>query len=93
MKIRHVLIASAALIAAPAFAQDAAAPQATSDCASLQSQYDQAAATASAEQLSQAKAARDECEKLCSEGKTAEGSAKLKEAISQISAQSQQPSQ
>jgi len=94
MKIRHVLIASAALAIGPAaFAQDTAAPQATADCASLQSQYDQAAATASAEQLSQAKAARDEGEKLCSEGKTDEGAAKLKEAISAISAQSQQPSQ
>jgi hypothetical protein len=96
MKIRHVLIASAALALAPAaFAQETqpVAPEATADCASLQAQYDQAAATASAEQLSQAKAARDEGEKLCSEGKTAEGAAKLKEAISQISAQSQQPSQ
>lgn len=93
MKIRHVLIASAALALAPAaFAQEAA-PEATADCASLQAKYDQVAATASAEQLSQAKAARDEGEKLCSEGKTAEGAAKLKEAISQISAQSQQPSQ
>jgi hypothetical protein len=93
MKIRHVLIASAALALAPAaFAQEAA-PEATADCASLQAQYDQAAATASAEQLSQAKAARDEGQKLCSEGKTAEGAAKLKEAISAISAQSQQPSQ
>ena len=94
MKIRHVLIASAALALAPAaFAQETAAPEATADCASLQAQYDQAAATVSAEQLSQAKAARDEGQKLCSEGKTAEGAAKLKEAISQISAQSQQPSQ
>jgi hypothetical protein len=95
MKIRHVVIASAALALGPAaFAQEATpAPQATADCASLQAQYDQAAATASAEQLSQAKAARDEGEKLCSEGKAAEGAAKLKEAISQISAQSQQPSQ
>jgi len=74
MKIRHVLIASAALALAPAaFAQETAAPEATADCASLQAQYDQAAATASAEQLSQAKAARDEGQKLCSEGKTAEG--------------------
>ena len=90
MKIRHVLIASAALAVAPlALAEEAV--QGTSDCASLQAQYDQAAAAASAEQLSQAKVARDEGEKLCTEGKTAEGSAKLKEAISQISAPSQQP--
>ena len=87
----YVAIASLALVvAAPAaFAQEEV--QGSKDCASLQSQYDQAAAAASAEQLSQAKAARDEGEKLCSEGKTAEGAAKLKDAISQISAPTQQP--
>ena len=47
----------------------------------------------SAEQLTQAKVAADEGAKLCSEGKTAEGAAKLKEAISHVSAPSQQPSQ
>ena len=93
MKFRHALIASAALAIAPAaFAQEEV-QGATEDCASLQAQFDQAATTASPEQLSQAKSVRDEGEKLCSEGKTAEGAAKLKEAISQISAQSQQPSQ
>jgi len=91
MKIRHVVIASAALAIAPAaFAQEEV--QGSQDCAALQAQYDQAAAAASAEQLSQAKAARDEGEKLCSEGKSAEGAAKLKEAISQISSPTQQPS-
>ncbi len=91
MKIRHAIIASAALAIGPAaFAQEA--PQASADCASLQAQFDQAAATATAEQLSTAKAARDEGEKLCSEGKTAEGAAKLQEAISQIGSPSQQPS-
>jgi hypothetical protein len=91
MKIRHVVIASAALaFGSTALAQEAV--QAGEDCASLQAQYDQAAAAASAEQLSAAKAARDEGEKLCSEGKTAEGAAKLKEAISSISQPSQQPS-
>jgi len=92
MKIRHVLIASAAL----AFGSTALAQEevqaAGQDCAALQAQYDQAASAASAEQLSQAKAARDEGEKLCSEGKTAEGAAKLQEAISAISAPTQQPS-
>jgi hypothetical protein len=90
MKISHVLIASAALAIAPAaFAQEVV--QGAQDCASLQAQYDQAAAAATAEQLSQAKAARDEGEKLCAEGKQAEGTAKLKEAISQISGATQQP--
>ena len=94
MKIRHAVIASAALVLAPAaFAQDTAAPQAGGqDCASLQAQYDQAAAAATAEQLSAAKAARDEGAKLCSEGKSEEGAAKLQEAINAISSPSQQPS-
>ena len=92
MKFSHVLIASAALAIAPAaFAQEAVQGT-TDDCASLQVQFDQAAAAASAEQVTQAKVARDEGEKLCSEGKTAEGAAKQKEAISHISASTQQPS-
>jgi hypothetical protein len=93
MKIRHILIASAALAVGPAIAQETAAPQAGTDCASLQAQFDQAASTASPEALSAAKAARDEGEKLCSEGKTEEGAAKLQEAISSISQPMQQPSQ
>lgn len=92
MKIRHIVIASAALAIGPAAFANEEAPQASSDCASLQAQFDQTAAAATAEQLSQAKAARDEGEKLCAEGKTAEGAAKLKEAISQIGQPSQQPS-
>ena len=95
MKIRHVVIASAALaFGSAALAQETEVQGAGGDCASLQAQYDQAAATASAEQLSAAKAASDEGKQLCAEGKSAEGAAKLKEAISSISApsQSQQPS-
>ena len=96
MKFRHILIVSAAALAVgPAIAQETAAPQGSSDCASLQAQFDQAAAAAtaaSAEHMSAAKAARDEGEKLCSEGKTTEGAAKLQEAISHISQSTQQPS-
>jgi hypothetical protein len=90
MKIRHLLIASVALAAGPALAQDTA--QAGSDCATLQSQYDQAAATASSEQLSAAKSARADGEKLCAEGNSAEGAAKLQEALDALSQPSQQPS-
>lgn len=91
MKIRSIVVASAALAFAPfALAQEEAAPQGGTDCASLQAQYDQAAASATAEQVSAAKAARDEGDKLCAEGKTAEGAAKLQEAISQLQAGSQQ---
>lgn len=92
MKIRHILIASAALIGGPAIAQDVAAPQAGADCASLQAQWDQTAATASAEQLSSVQASADEGKKLCAEGKAAEGAAKLQEAISGVSQPSQMPS-
>lgn len=92
MKIRHAVIASAALVLAPAaFAQDTT-QAGGQDCASLQAKYDQAAAAATAEQLSAAKAARDEGAKLCSEGKSEEGAAKLQEAINAISSPSQQPS-
>jgi hypothetical protein len=88
MKMRHILIASAALAVGPAFAQDAA-PQASGDCATLQAQVDQAASAASSEQMSAAQAAIDEGKKLCAEGRAEEGAAKLQEAISAIS----QPSQ
>ena len=91
MKITHVAIASAALAFGSAAVAQEEVVQGGQDCAALQAQYDQAAAAASAEQLSQAKAARDEGEKLCAEGKSAEGAAKLKEAISAISAPTQQP--
>jgi hypothetical protein len=91
MKITHVVITSAALaFGSAAFAQEVA-PQASSDCAALQAQYDQHAAAATAEQLSQAKATRDEGEKRCAQGKTEEGGAKLKDGSSQISQSSQQP--
>jgi hypothetical protein len=91
MKLHTIVVASALAVSPAAFAQDMEA-QASSDCASLQAQYDQAAASATAEQVSAAKAAADEGQKLCSEGKTAEGAAKLQEAISAVSAPSQQPS-
>lgn len=84
MKIRSIVIAGAALAVAPfAMAQEAPAGGGQ-DCASLQAQYDQAAASATAEAVSAAKAARDEGDKLCAEGKTDEGAAKLQEAISAL---------
>jgi hypothetical protein len=90
MKITHVAIATAALaFGSAALAQEEV--QGTEDCAALQAQFDQAAATATAEQLSTAQTARDEGKKLCDAGNTAEGSAKLKEAISQIASPTQAP--
>jgi hypothetical protein len=83
--IPRCLIASATVCAAAtACTQDAV--QANTDCASLLAQYDQATAVASAEHVSTAAAARDEGHDLCLEGRTVDGSAKLIEAISQISA-------
>jgi uncharacterized protein YdeI (BOF family) len=92
MKFRHTLIAASAVLAISPVALAQEEAQAGQDCAALQAQFDQAASAATAEQVSQAKQARDEGEKLCSEGKTAEGAAKLQEAISQIAGPSQQPS-
>ena len=92
MKLSYSIVAASAVLAFAPVAMAEEAVQGTSDCASLQAQYDQAASTATAEQLSQAKLARDEGQKLCDEGKSAEGAAKLKEAISQIAVPSQKPS-
>ena len=90
ISVAVIALVAMSLAVGPAFAQDAVVPEASADCASLQSQFDQAAATASSEQLSAAKSVR-EGEKLCSEGKTEEGAAKLQEAISALSQPSQQP--
>jgi hypothetical protein len=92
MKLRYTIIAASAMLAISPVVLAEEAVQATQDCAALQAQFDQAASAATAEQVSQAKQARADGDKLCSEGKTAEGAAKLKEAISQIAAPSQQPS-
>jgi uncharacterized protein YdeI (BOF family) len=92
MKFRHTMIVASAVLAISPVALAEEAVQATQDCAALQAQFDQAASAATAEQIGQAKMARAEGQKLCDEGKTAEGAAKLKDAISQIAAPSQQPS-
>ena len=93
MKVSHILIASAALVGGPAIAQDAGVTTAGADCASLQAQWDQTASTASAEQLSSAQASADEGKRLCAEGKSAEGVAKLQEALSGVSQPSQMPAE
>ena len=91
IRVAFVLLVGGLAFGNAAFAQDTT-QAGGQDCASLQAQYDQAAAAATAEQLSAAKAARDEGAKLCSEGKSEEGAAKLQEAINAISSPSQQPS-
>ena len=59
---------------------------ASKDCASLLAQYDQGVSVASAASVRAATAARDQGEKICLDGRTEEGTAKLIEAIAQIAA-------
>jgi hypothetical protein len=83
--VRQIAIASAVVaISTAACSQDAA--EASTDCASLLAQYDQGVSVESAEYVSAARAARDQGEKICLDGRTEEGAAKLIEAISRISA-------
>jgi hypothetical protein len=70
------------VVAATGCTQETAQP--TRDCASLLAQFDQRVHAAGAEQVNTAMAARAIGEKLCLEGKTKDGAAKLNEAISQI---------
>jgi hypothetical protein len=83
--VRQIAIASAVVaISTAACSQDAA--EASTDCASLLAQYDQGVSVESAEYVSAATAARDQGEKICLDGRTEEGAAKLIEAISRLSA-------
>jgi hypothetical protein len=83
--VRQIAIASAAVaISTAACSRDVA--KGTTDCASLLAQYDQGASVASVEYVSAAKAARVQGEKICLDGRTEEGAAKLIEAISRLSA-------
>jgi len=87
MKIRHlVLAASAAVLLAPAAFAATTATKAE-DCAALQQKFDkQVAAHANATEAAKAKEMRAEGEKLCKEGKTAEGEKKLHEALKELKA-------
>jgi hypothetical protein len=88
MKARNLIAAAtAAVLMSPfAMAQDpAAAPMATDEsCATLQTKFDTDVATAQSTNAAQAQSLRDEGAKLCAEGRTDEGIAKLKEALSQL---------
>ena len=82
---RHTVIASAvAAIYATGCSRDVV--KSGEDCASLLAQYDQGVSVASAESVRAATAARDQGEKICLDGRTEEGTAKLIEAIAQIAA-------
>ena len=82
MNIRHlVLTASAAVLLAPAaFAATTATKG--EDCAALQARLDRMITThATAAGANKARDLRAEGEKLCKEGKTADGEKKLHEAL------------
>jgi len=102
MKIRHLITAaSAAVLLSPfAMAQEPAAAPTGSDesCATLQTKIDADIATAQSSSAAQVQSLRDEGAKLrdegaklCAEGRTDEGIAKLKEALSHLSAPTPEP--
>ena len=89
MKIRHLIAAaSAAVLMSPlAMATDQAAPQGSEEsCATLQTKFDKDVMTAQSTNVGQAQSKREQGAKLCSEGRSAEGIAKLKEAIAELKA-------
>ena len=90
MKVHNLIAAAAAavLMSPFAMAQDpAAAPQGSDEsCASLQTKFDADIAVSQSTSAAQAQAMRDEGAKLCAEGRTDEGVAKLKEALTHLSA-------
>jgi hypothetical protein len=85
MKIRHlVLAASAAVLLAPG-AYAATTATKGEDCAALQQKFDKEITThATAAGAAKAKEMRAEGEKLCKDGKTAEGEKKLHEALKEL---------
>ena len=88
MKIRHLIAAaSAAVLMSPfAMANEPAAQGSDESCATLQTKFDKDVMTAQSTNVGQAQSKREQGAKLCSEGRTAEGVAKLKEAIAELKA-------
>lgn len=86
MKIRNlILAASAAVLLAPAAFATTTATKAD-DCATLQQKVDkEIAANPNAAGAAKAKQTATEGEKLCKEGKTADGSKKLQAAQQELS--------
>ena len=87
MKARYLIAAASAAILSSslALAQDQEVQATTEEsCATLQAKFDKDVMTANSANVGQAQALREEGAKLCSEGKDAEGIAKLKEAHSLI---------
>src|SRR5688572_731469 len=89
MKSKRIFAAPAAVLSPPsAMAQDPAAPlQAPEEPApSRQPRSEPDIAVSQSASASKAQAMRDEGAKLCAEGRTDEGIAKLKEALTHLSA-------
>jgi hypothetical protein len=82
MKIRHsIVIAGAVLAFSPAaFASE----DAGKSCTALQQQFDKEIAVAKSDRAGEAQSLREQGAKLCAEGKSAEGTAKIKEALTLI---------
>ncbi|HEX7374245.1 MAG TPA: hypothetical protein VF277_04680 [Steroidobacteraceae bacterium] len=87
MNIRHlILAASAAVLLAPG-AYAATTATKGEDCAALQQKFDKEITThANAAGATKAKDLRAEGEKLCKEGKAAEGEKKLHAALKELKA-------
>ena len=89
MKNRYLIAAAtAAVLMSPfAMATDQATPTGSEEsCATLQTKFDKDVMTAQSTNVGQAQSKREQGAKLCSEGRSAEGIAKLKEAISELKA-------
>lgn len=86
MKNRYLIAATAAVLMSPfAMANDQAAPMGSEEsCATLQTTFDKDVMTAQSTNVGQAQSMREQGAKLCSEGRSAEGIAKLKEAIAEL---------
>jgi len=82
MKVRHsIVLASAVLAFAPAAM---ASEDAGKSCTALQHQFDKEVVSASSDRVGEAQSLREQGGKLCAEGKSDEGAARIKEALSLI---------
>ncbi len=84
MKVRYLIAAASAAVLVTSAALAGEPGYADQTCSTLQTQFDKDVTTAAAGNVGQAQSLRDEGAKLCSEGKSAEGASKLKEAISAL---------
>ena len=88
MKSKLIVAATAAFLMSPfAMAGDQATAQGSEEsCAALQTKFDKDVMTSQSTNVGQAQSKREQGAKLCAEGRTDEGKAKLKEAIAELKA-------